>query len=494
MAQVGGANSFRTGKGEHEVTALVLAMSVAATPSYADRIPLRTAFHVHTTFSDGSHSLDKLASRASQEGIDVLILADHFERHIQYGPPLFRKALAVSADSASLGSPDLSAYVEAAAEAERQSGVIVIPGVEITPFYYWEGNPVSQDLTLNSAHHHLLVLFPDTPDIASLGPLLQRMSAPGIEEFGLGSLALIWLVVPGLWAVHRLLHDQRSLVLWLVAACSIGALARSWPYRVPRHNPYATDAGAAPYQDALDAARTTSVLTFWAHPEASTEFQHARYPVTYRSEKYPELIYQTHGATGFASLYEGYRETGGAGGFWDRALNDFSLERRREPLWTVGELDLHEEGESGGKFLGQVETVVFAEERSQRAVIEALRDGSMYAVLQPGASRLALERFRAVCDQDAVNMGQRAIVTSPCRIEAILRAWGEPLEKVATTLVSNGEVVGKRTVDIGEDGVELTWDVDVARGRISYFRLMASRGNKLSLFSNPVFLASGEQP
>lgn len=141
-----------------------------------------------------------------------------------------------------------------------------------------------------------------------------------------------------------------------------------------------------------------------------------------------------------------------------------------------------------------METIVFAKERSHRAVIEALRDGSMYAVLQPGASRLALERFRAVCDQDAVNMGQRAIVTSPCRIEAILRAWGEPLEKVATTLVSNGEVVGERIIDIGEDGVELIWDVDVARGRLSYFRLMASRGNKLSLFSNPVFLASGERP
>ena len=118
----------------------------------------------------------------------------------------------------------------------------------------------------------------------------------------------------------------------------------------------------------------------------------------------------------------------------------------------------------------------------------------MYAVRQPGATRLTLERFRAVCNHGAVNMGQRATVTSPCRIEAFLRARGEPLGKVATTLVSNGDVAGERTIDIGEDGVELTWDADVAPGRISYFRLMARRGNNLSLFSNPVFLQEGERP
>jgi len=307
-------------------------------------------------------------------------------------------------------------------------------------------------------------------------------------------LLLIWPLIPGAWALHRLLHGKRSLVLWLVAAGSVGALARSWPYRVPRHSPYADNAGAAPYQDALDASRTTTTLTFWAHPEASADFQHSRYPVTYHSEKYPELIYQTHGATGFAALYEGYRETGGVGGAWDRALNEFSLGRRREPIWTVGELDLHEEGESGGKILGQVETIVLAEERSRRAVMDALREGSTYAVRQPGATRLTLERFRAVCDQDAVNMGQRATVTSPCRIEVILRARGETLGKVSTTLVRNGEVAGERTIDIGEDGVGLTWDADVAPGRISYFRLMARRGNTLSLFSNPIFLVAGERP
>lgn len=118
----------------------------------------------------------------------------------------------------------------------------------------------------------------------------------------------------------------------------------------------------------------------------------------------------------------------------------------------------------------------------------------MYAVRQPGATRVTLERFRAVCGEDAVNMGQRATVLSPCRIEAVLRARGEPVGKIAAILVRNGEVAGERTVDIGKEDVELTWDADVAPGGTSYFRLMARRGNNFSLFSNPVFLTAGERP
>jgi hypothetical protein len=449
---------------------------------------------VHTTFSDGSHRVEEITARAKKEGIDVVVLTDHFFTRIEYGPPLFRKALAVSVRSSSLGPRDLAEYVAAVRRAEQQSGVMAIPGVEITPFYYWEGDPLSGDLTLNSAHRHLLVLFQDDPDLQSLSRVLHQMSAPGTQRFDLGSLLLVWPLLPAMWAFNRLRRQKRSLILWLVAAGSVGALARSWPYTVPRHSPYRGDAGAAPYQEALDVASPTSTLTFWAHPETSAHFQHSRYPVTYRSDKYAELIHRTRGATGFASVYEGYREGAAPGGSWDRTLKEFTDGRRTRPLWTVGELDLHREGEAGGKFLGEVETMIFAKERSHRAVIEALRDGSMYAVRQPGTSRLTLERFRAVCGHQEVEMGQRATVTGPCRIEAVLLSTGEALKGVTVSLVRNGEVAGQRSVDISEDGVELAWNEVGPPGEASFYRLIARRGNRLSLYSNPIFVTEGGRP
>ncbi len=471
---------------------LVLVTALAAATPQAGSVALRTALHVHTTFSDGSHTVEEIAQRAREEGIDAVLLGDHFLARFEYGPPLFRKAFAVSVRPPSLRPRDLERYLQAARQAERETGVLVLPGVEITPFYYWEGSLLTGDLTLNSAHRHLLVSFPDNADLAELAPVLAEMSAPGVLELRAGSLLLVWPLLPALWAVDGLRRRRgksfpRILLLWLVTAVSVAALVRSWPYLVPRYSPYAGNAGAAPYQDALEASHSSSALTFWAHPETSTEFQHARYPVRDRSDEYPELIAATRGATGFASLYEGDRRAAAPAGPWDRALHEFIRGDRSMPVWTVGELDLHREGEAGGKFLGEVETVVFATERSHRGVLEALARGSMYAVRQTEDSHLRLEGFRATCNGDEVSMGQRTGRVSPCRIGAKLSAHGEALDGVTVSLVRNGEVLAREDVDIDEDGVELEWDDD-AGDQPLFYRLAARRGNRVALYGNPVFV------
>ena len=475
---------------------LVLVTALAAATPQAGSVVLRTALHIHTTFSDGSHTVEEIAQRAREEGIDAILLGDHFLTRLEYGPPLFRKAFAVSVRSPSLHSGELERYLQVVRQAERESGVLVLPGVEITPFYYWEGSPLAGDLTLNSAHRHLLVLFPDNADLAGLARVLPEMSAPGVLEFRAGSMLLVWPLLPAFWAVSQLRRNRRrslagALVLWLVAVGSVAALVRSWPYLVPRHSPYVGDAGAAPYQDALDASHSTSALTFWAHPETSTDFQHSRYPVRDRSDEYAELITATDGATGFASLYEGDSRAAAPAGPWDRTLHEFVRGDRSEPIWTVGELDLHREGEAGGKFLGEVETVVFATERSRQGVLEALATGSMYAVRHAEDSRLTLEGFRATCDGDEVSMGERTSRAGPCRIRAKLSAHGETLDDVTVSLVRSGEVLAKRDVDIDEDGVELVWDDDAGDEPL-FYRLVARKGNRVALYGNPVFVGVGE--
>ena len=378
----------------------------------AEEMVLRAAVHIHTNFSDGRHSVDEIAQRAAGAGIDVVILNDHFMDEITYGVPLLREALAFKVAPPSLAPESMEAYLQAAHEAEQKTGVLILPGVKLTPFYYWEGSPFSGDLTLNSAHRHLMVIFPDK---------------------------------------------------------------------------YAGDAGTAPYQEAIDAAASTSSLTFWAHPETSTRFRHARYPVDYRSEAYPEFLLRTEGADGFASLYEG-RQAAAAGGFWDQALVAFVRGERTKPLWTVGALDLHAEGEAGGKFIGNVETVLRARERTKQAVVEALRTGAMYAVRQRNTNRLVLHHFDIVCGRQRARSGERVITDGPCRIEARLDQEGEPSGAVTLVLVRNGEVIDERKVEIDEEGVTLSWmEGDIPRDT-SYYRLIGKRGNNPVLYTNPVFV------
>jgi hypothetical protein len=367
---------------------------------------------------------------------------------------------------------------------------MVLPGVEITPFYYWEGSPLTGDLTLHSAHRHLLVFFPENADLGALGRVLSEMSAPGALELRAGSLLLAWPLLPALWSANRLLRHRgrslpRALVLGLIAATSVVALVRAWPYVLPKYSPYAGDAGTAPYQDALDVSLSTSALTFWAHPETSSEFEHPRYPVRYRSDEYPELVAATRGATGFASLYEGDRRAAAPDGPWDGTLREFTRGERSWPVWTIGELDLHREGEAGGKFLGEVETIVFATEPSHRGVLDALARGAMYAVRQTESSRLRLDDFRATCRGDDVSMGEWTRSTGPCRIDARLRVEGEALDGVTVSLVRNGEVMESGDVDIGESGVELEWADPTDEP--AFYRLVARRGNRVALYGNPAF-------
>ena len=473
----------------------------------AEDIALRAAVHIHTNFGDGRHSIEEIAWRSVRAGIDVVILSDHFMDEITYGVPLLREALALKVSPPSLAPHTMEAYLQAVHEAEAKTGVIILPGVELTPFYFWDGSPFSGNLTLNSAQRHLMVIFPDKPDVKKIAVTLPTPSSPGGRGFGLGSLLLLWPVLLGLWAAIRLVSPsikvtrthffvvkkrKRSWVAWLVAIASVVALFRSWPFTVPNWSPYAGDAGTAPYQRAIDAAASTSSLTFWAHPETATNFRHARYPVDYRSEAYPDFLVRTDGADGFASLYEGHRQAAAAGGFWDQALRAFARGERKKPLWTVGELDLHAEGEAGGKFIGEVETVIRVRQRSKGAVLEALSTGAMYAVRQARTSRLILDHFDVVCDSQRAQSGERIAADGPCRVEARLRREGEPLEAVTLVLLRNGEVTDERKVEIDEEGVTLLWmDEDIPAGT-RYYRLIVERGNNPVLYTNPIFVLSKE--
>ncbi|MFQ5791493.1 MAG: PHP domain-containing protein [Acidobacteriota bacterium] len=488
------------------MTGLLVALATVASGANHPERALRAAFHVHTTFSDGSHTVVEVARFAAEAGIDVVILNDHFMDQITYGLPLLREAFALRVTPPSLAPRDMDAYLEATREAERETGVIVLPGVELTPFYYWQGNPLSGNLTLNSAHRHLLVVFSHASDIRNVSETLPTVSSPAGRRFGPATLLLLWPLLPGFWAARRLLspplevrrtrffivkRKRRPLVAWVVAVASMTALVRSWPFTVPRWDPYAGDAGTAPYQEAIDAAAARG-LSFWAHPETSTAFRHARYPVNFYSAPYTDFVLRADRATGFASLYEGHRKAAAPGGVWDQASLAFLAGRREGRLFTIGELDLHQVGESGGKFFGEVETVLWSRERSRAGVLKALRSGSMYAVRQTLTSRVLLDRFEAACDDGVAVMGEGLSAGAPCRLEATLHGEGEPGQTLTLALLRNGEVLHEQSVEIGRQPIELSWAEKATARRPVFYRLIGTAGNRPVLYSNPVFVYPGE--
>ena len=65
--------------------AVVLCGMVGRTEASDDRHPLLASVHVHSTASTGDMTVEALAARAEQLGLDVLLLTDNFSLRYEYG-------------------------------------------------------------------------------------------------------------------------------------------------------------------------------------------------------------------------------------------------------------------------------------------------------------------------------------------------------------------------------------------------------------------------
>ena len=97
--------------------------------------------HVHSTASTGELTVEALAERAEQLGLDALILTDNFSLRYEYGlwplPGLLKQQVSFP----SVLEYGIERYLdEIAAAQSRHPKLIILPGVEVAPYYYWTGS------------------------------------------------------------------------------------------------------------------------------------------------------------------------------------------------------------------------------------------------------------------------------------------------------------------------------------------------------------------
>ena len=66
---------------------------VRANPWAGKGVWLRADTHVHTTFSDGSSSVEELVTKAEQNGLDVIAITDHLDRNLKGATPEYFAAI-----------------------------------------------------------------------------------------------------------------------------------------------------------------------------------------------------------------------------------------------------------------------------------------------------------------------------------------------------------------------------------------------------------------
>ena len=136
---------------------LMLVMALAVTPAATALDPVRGVVHVHTDLSTGEFELEELVRTAARQGIGALLLAENYLARVEYGLPPFRALTAMAHEERSVHGR-LHGYLERVARIRAQfPQVLILPGVEVMPHYFWTGSALALHLHLHDTQKNLLV-------------------------------------------------------------------------------------------------------------------------------------------------------------------------------------------------------------------------------------------------------------------------------------------------------------------------------------------------
>lgn len=446
--------------------------------------------HVHTSFDNaGALCPDRLADMAKEQNLEFLITADHDLQSMQYGLYPFRNLLRRREERSSVLKigPDL--FLKQIRQAnQKQKQVLMIPGVQSSPFYYWTGNPLTGTLTANDYRKELLLVGLQKPEDYEGLPLMHRGFSTRYTGVFLPQsfffLAAIFVSIFFLFQKKK----HMKITGGIIGLLAFLLLIDHHPFPSSRFDPYHGNQGAAPFQEVINYVAKRNGLVFWAHPESNFAVRGVPLgPATLKTLHYPEDLIRTDGYTGFEALYGDRITATDPGNHWDRTLLAFCREQRATPAWGIAGADFH--GHSERERLDRYQTVVLVKEKTTEAVLDALAKGRCYCLLKtPKQGRLSLDTFKLVDEKTGVSaiVGEELSTRGLPIMMATISVVDGAQSRIVVTAVRNGSVIKTITGDTPLD-IHLS-DPHKVRDR-SFYRLMVKGGPAGKLISNPIFLS-----
>src|ERR671924_1894915 len=113
--------------------------------------------HVHSDLSTGDFPLEELTDMAERQGLGAVLLSENYLNRVEYSLPPFRALTRVTDESRSVHDR-LDEYFARVAQARAaRPRVLILPGVEVMPHYFWTGSPLSLAMTLHGTQKNVLV-------------------------------------------------------------------------------------------------------------------------------------------------------------------------------------------------------------------------------------------------------------------------------------------------------------------------------------------------
>jgi len=481
-------------------------VAAPAEPPASSSTALTVAFHVHSNISSGTLSLDEIAEEAGRMGIDAVVFSENLALRYEYGLFPFRGMIRWTVTLPSVVEYGIDRYLAAVAEAQaRHPGVLLVPGVEVTPHYYWTGSLLERNLTMHNAQKNLLVVgLTRSGDYAALPVPGNR----GFSRYGWETLGNVWpvgLLVYAAWLWRRRQYRKVRVGVTmmrvargfhvpagLLAACGILLLLPAWPYDSPRFSLYDDRLGERPYQALIETAVQRGGTVIWSMPEA-VDFNVFPYgplgPVTVKTDPYPASLLQTAGYAGFGGVYQDTRTITEPGALWDQLLLQYLEGLRTDLPFSFGEIAYHRPGQAGIE-LNQVLNIVTVRERTAAGVVEAMKAGRLYALSQAGRPfGLRLDTFR-VETQDgarAADVGKLFMRgAEPPAVRVAVTATDRGAHQVQVMIIRSGQVIARMAGATPFD--QRVVDGTLPPGAAAYYRVDV-RGDG-EILSNPIFVTS----
>jgi len=454
--------------------------SVTAT----DHIQVAGLIDLRTTFSDGSLDFESLVELAKERGFRVLCINDHDRMVMEYGLFPLENIIRKKVELNSINKEGAKKYLNAIKEVQqRHPDMIIIPGSETEPFYYWTGSYFRGNLTAHDPEKRILTIGMESPDDYQDLPIIHN-------GFSIHYMGYLW---PQLTAFLISFVLGVSLMRWkgfyrklgmVISGLSLLFFANANPFRSSPFDQYHGPQGIAPYQLVIDYVNSRGGMTFWNYPETRSGVRRMG-PIRVDTPPYPEILYQTRGYTGFAALYGDTITVTKPGNIWDRVLLEYCIGQRRRPPWGISTADFHKDGESGEK-LGNFPTVFFVSKITKKEILLAMRKGRMYAYRGKYPQQIVLNDFSVSSlgsTTKAISGDEIALQEHP-RIHISLSSKVPTKDNIRIRLIRCGEVI--HTFDS-----TLPMQIDyedkyLKPGQKIYYRIDV-RGCG-ALISNPIFV------
>ncbi|MEE9499272.1 MAG: hypothetical protein V3V24_08020, partial [Nitrospinaceae bacterium] len=158
------------GRWARQVTAFLVVLALWPQGVQAEYQQWDLAADVKSRFSTGCSSVQELMSQAEAKGLDGLLFGDHDRKSIQYGIPYLERVFRTKMGSHSLLDNGAATYLSEINQIDQTDDTLVlVPGVESAPFYYWTGNPLDKNLVAHNWDKHLLIIgLPSSRDYEEL--------------------------------------------------------------------------------------------------------------------------------------------------------------------------------------------------------------------------------------------------------------------------------------------------------------------------------------